>query len=82
MGQGKSTYTFSAKHLPLSAFRSPPRLLALRGKRNVTENVYADLPGPLSNPLEPCSDPFPTRLHQPGANVIKLFLSVMYGFTH
>jgi hypothetical protein len=45
-GQGKSMYTFSAEHLPLSAFRSPPRLLALLRKRSVTENVYVDLPGP------------------------------------
>jgi hypothetical protein len=45
-GQGKSTYTFSAEHLPLSAYCSPPHLLALRGKQNVTENVYVDLPGP------------------------------------
>jgi hypothetical protein len=40
-------YTFSAKCLPLSAFCSPPRLLALHGKRNITENVYVDLPGPM-----------------------------------
>jgi hypothetical protein len=39
MDQGKSTYTFSAERLPLSAFRSPC-LLALGGSRNLHGNLH------------------------------------------
>jgi hypothetical protein len=58
MGQGKSTYMFSAERLQISAFHSPPPcMLALpteawRGAesgRRLAENVYIDLPGPQFN---------------------------------